>query len=125
LSPFIDGVPAFGDSSAFDAPISCVDTAGDPYRPFSNVAAEVFPFVGMPFVNINRVLGFGVREFGLINNVFVAEPTNLFGERIGDPFFRAKEAIGDCLVDEIPRGRIFAADLGAGRRESRADDDVA
>jgi hypothetical protein len=125
LSPFKEGVPTLDDSTAFKVAISCVGITGDPWRPFSRTATGVFPLV-VPFVNTNRVFGFGVREFGLINNVFVAEPTNLLGERIGDPFFRPKEAIGDCfVVDVYPRGRILAADLGRGRRESRADDDVA
>mmetsp|Transcript_5255 Transcript_5255/g.8066 ORF Transcript_5255/g.8066 Transcript_5255/m.8066 type:complete len:214 (+) Transcript_5255:2698-3339(+) len=125
LLPFIEGVPTVGDSAAFKFVICCVGNPGDSLRPFSTAATGVLPLV-TPFVNINRVFGFGVRELGLMNKVFVAEPTNLLGERIGDPFFRPKEAIGDCLVVEVyPRGRILAADLGVGRRERRADDDVA
>jgi hypothetical protein len=50
---------------------------------------------------------------------FVLDPMKRFGERIGDPplldplFFSAAAETGDSFVGVNPRGRIFAADLGA------------
>ena len=69
-----------------------------------------------PFVKRSRVFGLGVNEFGLINSVLVADPTNLFGERIGEPVFLPTNVVeGECCVGVYPRGRILAVDLGAAR----------
>jgi hypothetical protein len=65
----------------------------------------------------------GVKEFGLINSALVEEPTNLLGERIGDPDFMPIIAAGD-FVGVYPRGRIFAVDLGTALYECSVEGDV-
>ena len=73
---------------------------GEEKRPFSRFATEESPFpLEMPLVKSNRVLGLGVNEPGLIKRALVADPTNLFGERIGDPpFLRPNDATADGFV---------------------------
>lgn len=73
----------------------------------------------------SRFFGFGVNELGLINNVFVVDPTNLLGERMGDPDFMPSIVAGDSFVGVYPRGRILAVDLAAALYEWSGEDDAA